>query len=308
MKQTTFTFPSTKEGLQLRAIEVRPDEEIRGVVVLVHGMAEHKERYLPFMEYLSTIGYASLIYDQIGHGESILEEGDLGYLYGNGEEIMPEDVHRAVQEAKKRFEGAKIHLLGHSMGSLIVRTYLQKYDDEITSLTVSGCVANNPAAGVGKLLATLTGKIKGIRYRSPLITQIAFGSYNKGFKDPKSTNAWLNSDESQVEIYDQDPLCGFIFTTDGYRALMELIHRCYDEKRYEKKHKNLPILFLSGSDDPCCSGEKGFHAAVDFLKGIGYESVSGVMLSGMRHEILNEPEKEKVYQLIAVHLGTAGMQ
>lgn len=308
MKQNSFTVPSIVEGLELHAIEICPEEDPRGVVVLVHGMAEHKERYIPFMEYLASIGYASIIYDQIGHGESVLDREDLGYLYGNGEEFMPEDVHKMVTVAKQRFGSNEVHLFGHSMGSLIVRNYLEKYDDEIVSLTVSGCVANNPAADVGKMLAALIGKIKGVRHRSPLITQIAFGSYNKGFQNPKSANAWLNSDESQVQIYDEDPLCGFIFTTDGYRALMELIRRCYDEKRYQKKNTDLPILFLSGADDPCCSGEKGFHAAVDFLKGIGYSAVSGVMLSGMRHEILNEPDKEKVYQLIAIHLGKAGMQ
>lgn len=299
-----FVLNSPVDGLKLHGVDMHPAEMgVRGVVVLVHGMCEHKERYFPFMEYLCSIGYACLIYDQRGHGESVNNEEDLGFLYGHGERSLIEDVEAVVKEAKDRYPGENVHLFGHSMGSLVVRNYLAKYDDEITSLTVSGCVANNPAAGAGKFMASLVGLICGKHYRSKLITTMAFGSYNKKFDHPASPNAWLNSDEEAVKVYDDDPLCGFTFTTDGYKALMQMIKDCYDASKYQKKNTSLPILFLSGTDDPCCSGKKGFDEAVAFLKDMGYENCSGVMMRGMRHEILNEPEHEKVYELIAANIG-----
>lgn len=306
--KSEFTITSSKDGLTLSAVEVRPEEEIRGVVVLVHGMAEYKERYLPFMEYLASLGYACVMHDHRGHGKSVRSQEDLGYMYENGAESIVSDVHDMVLEAKKRFPSKPIHLFGHSMGSLIVRCYLQDHDEELTSLTVSGLVAKNPAAGVGKGMAKLLKLFKGERHRSKLMTNIAFGSYNKGFENPKSPNAWLNTDEAAVAAYDADPLCGFMFTLNGYENLMELVLRCYKRERYQKKNLKLPVLFLSGNCDPCCAGEKGFYDAVDFLKGMGYGNVSGVMMQGMRHEILNEPEHEKVYKLIAVHLGAAGLK
>ena len=307
VRKEAFKISSKVDNLTLYAIEVRPEVSmaVRGAVVIVHGMVEHKERYLPFMEYLASIGYGSIVYDQRGHGESVRKPEDLGYLYDHGETALVEDVQLMVEEAKKRFPADPVHLFGHSMGSLIVRNYLAKYDDEIATLTVSGCVSNNPAAGAGKAIASLIGVFKGERHRSPFLTKMAFSSYNKAFGEVKSPNAWLNTDEKAVEAYDNDPLCGYMFTINGNKALMQMIKMCYDPTQYEKKHLDIPVLFLSGADDPCCAGEKGFNDAVDFLKGVGYTNVSGVMLPGMRHEILNEPEHQKVYDLVAAHLARA---
>ncbi|MCF0136061.1 MAG: alpha/beta fold hydrolase [Lachnospiraceae bacterium] len=306
--QSTFVISSSSDGLELHALEIRPEEEVRGVLVLVHGMAEHKERYILFMEYMASLGYACLIHDHRGHGESVRDPEDLGFMYANGAEAIVEDVQDMVREAERRYPQLPIHMFGHSMGSLIVRCYLQKYDDRLTSLTISGCVAQNPAADAGKFMAALVGKIKGDHYRSPLITAMAFGSYNKAFPRAKSSYAWLNSDEEAVQQYEEDPLCGFVFTANGYENLMKLLKQCYQNGSYQKKNPALPILFLSGADDPCCMGEKGFHGAVDYLKSAGYKNTAGVLLPGMRHEILNEPGRMKVYELTAAHVGAAGLK
>ena len=303
MKKETFILPSAVDGLKLHAIEVRPDGSVLGVMVLVHGMAEHKERYLPFMEYLADTGYASLIFDERGHGESVKFPEDLGYLYEHGETADVEDVQLFVEEAKNRFPGLPVHLFGHSMGSLIVRNYIEKYDDQINTLTISGCVANNPVAGVGKFLAGVIGMFHGERYKSPFMVNLSFGSYNKNFKDAKSAFAWLNTDEEAVAKYEADPLCGFPFTINGYKALLTMIQMCFNKKNYQMKQPDLPILFISGSDDPCCNGEQGFKDTVQFLKDVGYTKVESKMFEGMRHEILNEPEHQIVYEKITEHIG-----
>lgn len=297
LTKETFLLTSSLDGLGLSGLMVRTAEKsAKGVVVLCHGMCEHKERYLPFMTFLAEQGYHSLMIDHRGHGKSVLQKEDLGFLYAHGERALVEDLAQVIDYAKERFPGEKVHLFGHSMGSLVVRIFLQKRDRSIDSLVVSGCVAPNPAAGVGGLLARVMGMIKGQRYRSAFLQKMAFGAFNKPFGKGAPVNSWLSSDPKVVEAYNRDPLCGFNFTINGYTALMKMMQLCYKKELYEVKSPELPILFISGQEDPCCSGEKGFRSAVSFLKERGYTKVESRFYPGMRHEVLNELEKEKVYQ------------
>lgn len=307
-----FELTSGYDRLKLSALAVEPQKtdedgnkcEAKGVLVLVHGMAEHKERYLPFMEYMAENGYVCLIHDHRGHGKSVLSEEDLGYLYKKGEEGIVLDVLQMVQYAKAKYH-LPVHLFGHSMGSLIVRIFIQKYDTAIESLTISGCVGPNAAAGVGAALASLIGKFKGERYRSPFMNQMAFGSYNKAFQGASSPFAWLSANEANVQAYEEDPLCGFNFTINGYIALLHMVQKCYRTSAYQGSHQELPIFFISGEDDPCRGGEKGWLNAVDFMKNLGYAKVYSRLMSGMRHEILNETDHKTVYELILEHIESA---
>ena len=293
------------DKLKLAALVVEPTAaacpQPKGVVVFVHGMAEHKERYLPIMEYLAENGYISLIHDHRGHGESIQSEDDLGFLYKKGEEGIVLDVVQMVLYAKTKYH-LPVHLFGHSMGSLIVRLFLQGHDKDIDSLTISGCVGPNGAAAVGGKLAAMIGKFKGDHYRSPFLNNMAFGTYNQGIEDPKSPFAWLSVNDENVKKYEEDPLCGYVFTANGFEALMKMVKNCYDAGRYQVKHIDLPILFISGKDDPCRGGDKGWKKAVDFLKALGYVDIQDELFEGMRHEILNEEDPSAVYEAILANI------
>lgn len=306
--QKELKLISGYDKLQLSAIAVEPAKawypQAKGVVVLVHGMAEHKERYIPFMKYLAENGYISLIHDHRGHGASVRSEDDLGFLYKKGEDGIVLDVVQMVQYAKAKYH-LPVHLFGHSMGSLIVRLFIQKHDTEIDSLTISGCVGPNGAAGIGGKLAAMIGKFKGDHYRSAFLNNMAFGAYNKNIPDAKSVFAWLSVNEDNVKTYEEDPLCGYCFTANGFEALMKMVKGCYDAGRYQAKNINLPILFVSGKDDPCYGGEKGWNSAIDFIKKLGYVDVEGHLLDGMRHEILNETDHEKVYEMILANIEKA---
>lgn len=294
-----FEVISEQDGLTLSALRAEPDDQnALAVVELVHGMTEHKERYLPFMEYLAAHGYASVIHDHRGHGHSVRSQADLGYFYENGAQAAVEDVHQMIQTTKQIFPALPVHLVGHSMGSLIVRCYLQKYDDEIASLTVSGCVGPNPLAGVGLGVVRILRPLLGERHRSKLITRLAFGAYNRTFKPVSSENAWICSDPEVVAAYDRHPLCGFTFTLNGYETLFNLVKCCYQKEGWQVKNPALPIFFLSGAEDPCMNGMNGFLDALSFLKQRGYEKVEGEVLPGLRHEILNEIGKEAIYEQI----------
>lgn len=302
MKIENLYIASKMDELPLSVILAEPDGDPVGVVQLVHGMAEHKERYLPFIEYLCEYGFVCLIHDHRGHGKSVLTEDDLGYFGENGAEATVEDVHQMTEFLKERYPGKPITLFGHSMGSLTVRCYLRKYDADIDSLIVSGCVSENPVAKIGLgLVKTLKG-LKGEHGKSGLIDSMALGGYSKAFKDEPSPNAWICSDPAVVEAYDADPLCGFHFTLNGYAALMGQLIDCYKTDGWAMANKNLPIHFISGEYDPCMVNLEAFVAALQFLRERGYTDVTSTLFENMRHEVLNEKEHMKVYEDVLPHI------
>ena len=302
MKQEYFTVASAVDGLPLSVLLVTPEEAPKGLVQFCHGMAEYKERYLPFMEWLAAQGYACLIHDHRGHGQSVRAQEDLGWFGEDGGRAVVEDTHQMTLFFREKFPGLPLTLFGHSMGSLIVRCYLRQYDKDLDALVVSGCVSENPAAKIALGLVRFLEKSKGDRHRSKLITGMAFGSYAKPFKGETSPNCWLNTDADAVAAYDADPLCGFTFTLNGYEALFTLCGACYETEGWGMAKPELPIHFVSGADDPCMTSAKLFASAVAFLRGRGYRAVSSRLFSGMRHEILNEPEHLTVYEEVREHL------
>ena len=290
----TLTIPSHKDGLPLSVCIATPDSGApKALVQLAHGMAEHKERYLPFMEYLADHGYAALINDHRGHGASVRDPGDLGYFYADGAEVLVEDLHQLTLWFRDRFPGRKLFLFGHSMGSLAVRVYRQRYDGDIDGLVVCGSPGRNPAAGAGLALNRAMTAIKGERYISQLFVSMTTGSFNKGYPKSGSANAWLSTNQDNMQRYDADPLCGFPFTLNGYKALLTLMQNAY--RPVSAGHPGLPVHFLSGAEDPCAPDEKGFNDAVERLRRDGYRNVTARMYPGMRHELLNHANRLEVY-------------
>lgn len=272
-----------------------PVENPIGIVQISHGMCEHKERYIPFMEYLGSQGYITVIHDHRGHGESALSLKHLGYFGKEGARHLVEDVYLVTQFIQKRYPNLPLFLFGHSMGSLIVRNYLQKYEALLSGLIVCGSPSYNPYVAIGKMMTSLLIKWKGPFYRSHLVNKMAFGYFNHGIKNAISEHQWICTDESIVKAYDQDPYCNFIFTVDGYHALFTLMANAYNQKNYSIKKEKLPILFISGKEDPCLIELKKFDQAVNLLKKVGYQEVEAILYDGMRHEILNEKEHQKVF-------------
>lgn len=274
---------------------IAPDNP-RAAVVFVHGMAEHKERYYPFMTWLSEKGFACVITDLRGHGSSAVEPEDLGYFGRKGADALVEDTLEVVRWTKERFSGLRTFLFGHSMGSLIVRCFAKKYDGEIDGLIVCGSPSNNPAAGMGIALTYIIQCFKGSRYRSKQVAMLMFGPYEKRFMAEGVRNSWLSANRANVQEYNNDPLCGFRFTLSGYRTVMRLIKRTYSPKGWDVTNPSLPIHFVAGSDDPCIDNLNKFSRAVSFMRGRGYKHVSSKIYPGMRHEILNETGKEDVWR------------
>jgi len=284
------------DQLPLDVIVTSPSHPI-GIVQFSHGMCEHKERYLDFMNFLNQQGYVCCIHDHRGHGKSVLNENDLGYFYENGHIGIVEDLHQLTLLMKDRYPNLPLYLFGHSMGSLVVRCYLKKYDQDIDGLFVCGSPSYNPAASMGIHLTNFLSKMKGHHHRPKIIQKIGFDAFNKNFHTDVP-NSWICSDEKIVEAYNQNPLCCFIFTNNGFYSLFQLMKETYDKEHWTLQNPQLPIHFIAGKQDPCITNEKEFNKAVQLLKDVGYQNVTAHLFDGMRHEILNEKKKQIVYKHI----------
>lgn len=278
----------------LSAASIAP-ENPKAVLVLVHGMAEHKERYFPLMTYLSEMGIACVITDLRGHGQSVNQPDDLGYFGKKGKEALLSDTENVIRQARAWYPGVKLFLMGHSMGSLIVRSFIKRNDALIDGLVVCGSPSPVGVARLGIFLTRVIRLFKGDRYRSPMLENMSTGAYQKKFQGEGLTNAWLSVNRANVQAYNNDPLCGFRFTVNGYRALMQLLVETYDEKGWAVAHPNLPVHYIAGGNDPCIDSVKKFSRAVSFLRSRGYRQVSSKVYPGMRHEILNETGREDVW-------------
>lgn len=292
------TIQSKVDCLELSTLEAVPDGTPRGVLQLVHGMSENKERYLPFMEYMAEHGFAVIIHDHRGHGKSVKKESDLGYMYAGRGKALVEDVRTVNENVHRKYPGIPVVLFGHSMGSLTVRAYLKKYDNTVDMTVVCGTPAKHslPVLAAGRGIAKVQKLFKGPKHRSKLIETMSFGSYAARFAEEKNRFAWICSNPEVVEEYERSPYCGFTFTTDAYEALFDLLRETYSNKGWRCNNAQMPILLVSGSDDPCMGNVRKFKYAVNHLRHVGYRDVKGKLYPGMRHEILNEKDKEKVYR------------
>lgn len=298
-----FTVKSDYDDLELSVMTLVPEEPVKAVVQLVHGMCEHKERYIPLMEFLAGHGYACIIHDHRGHGKSIKASDDLGYFYEGGANAMIEDVYKVTETAKGLFPGKKVVLIGHSMGSMAVRAYTKRHDDAIAALIVCGSPSDNPLKGVGKALARVIGWFKGQHHRSALIHGMSFDAFDRKFAADGRRNAWVCSDDDALTAYNADPLCQFHFTLNGFVALFEVMEEAYGRKGWKMSNPDLPVMFISGTDDPCLVNLEKFASAVENMRKVGYRNVTSKAYDGMRHEILNETERSKVWADILDFIG-----
>ena len=301
-RQEDSIYISDVDSLELSTLTVLPDGDAKAVMMIMHGMCEYKERYLPFMQYLASKGIASVIYDQRGHGKSVKSKKDLGFMYSCGVGGYLKDMVSINEMIRGRFPGLPLILFGHSMGSLAVRAFASEHDDLIDMLIVCGSPSDNAAKGIGKTIAKTEGRIRGLNHKSQVLEKMSFGGYAAKFRNEKSPFAWLCTDPEVVKAYEESDYCGFTFTDEAYQVLFELMEKAYDIKKWILTNQRMPVLFISGEDDPCMGNIQGFSKAVQAMRNAGYRDVRGKVYKGMRHEILNEKDKETVYEDIVKYI------
>lgn len=284
---------SKSDGLALALAISVPNGKPRAIVQFSHGMAEHKERYFAFMRFLSSHGFLCIIHDHRGHGESVSGKNDLGYFYTENPQYIVDDLYQVTQYAKARYGNLPVYIFSHSMGTLVVRNYLKTYDTAVEKVVLCGPPVKNSQAGLGVAIAKTMKLFGGGKRRSKLINKIAEGRYSK---EHDIANGWINSDRAEVEKYNQDELCGYIFTVNGYVNLLKLLRNAYRRHGWHVRNKKLAIYIVAGREDPVIESEEKIEHLVHFLHSVGYKNIFVRLYGGMRHELLNETNKQAVYK------------
>ena len=294
MKTTEFFLSSRHDQLPLSVRILEPETPPVGIVQILHGMCEHKERYLPFMEFLGSKGYVCIIHDHRGHGQSIRNTEDYGFFYDKGAAGLIQDAAQINRHIRRQFPGLPIYLLGHSMGSLIARCLLKRYPSFVDGLIVCGCPSNNPAARVAADLVGALQKQMGAHHRSDKIYKMVFDYFGTRWPE-EGKNSWICSDREVQKAFEEDPACGFVFTLNGFEGLFRLMNIVYSGRGWRMEDRQLPVWFISGEDDPCMISRAKLVGALSVLQLAGYEDVTYRIYEGMRHEILNETDKQRVF-------------
>ena len=273
-----------------------PKGEARGVVQLVHGIAEHTARYAEFAGFLAEQGFVAVAEDHMGHGESISEALPKGCIRG-GWDAMVTDVHALTLRAKARWPGLPFFLLGHSMGSFLARTCLYTYPTEV----MRGCILSGtawqpgPVLAAGRLIASGEARSRGTDTPSEKLQKLMFGAYGKQFPGESSPDAWICSDPAVVEKYGADPLSGFVPGAGLIEAMLEGIARNQKKENLANMPKSLPVFFIAGTLDPVGACGKGVKQSYDAFRKAGLGDVTLKLYEGDRHEVLNEKDKAQVW-------------
>ena len=293
-----FYFQSSTGRTSIHALKCVPDGKPRAVVQIAHGIAEHIDRYRPFMEFLADNGFVAAGNDHLGHGKSIRVPEEQGFFAEkDGWWRVVDDMDKLHDIMSNEYPELPYVLFGHSMGSFLTRTYLIKHPDKYDGVILSGTGHQSPALVLGgNAAASVMAKLNGAMGDGTKLDSLAFGSYLSKIENPRTKFDWLSRDAEQVDKYIADPLCGFVGKIGLYRDMMHGIKFITDKKNIAQMNKEKPVYFMSGDGDPVGDYGKGVERAYKAFCDAGLHDVFMRLYPGGRHEMLNETNKEQVYQ------------
>ena len=285
---------STDNIHTLKGLIYIPEGEIKGIFHLVHGMCEYIGRYAHIFAALAERGYVCCGYDNLGHGKTARDENELGFIaHRDGWKYLVRDVKAFEDAVKKIYPDIPLCLMGHSMGSFIARIAAENYGDGIEKFIICGTGGPNPAAPFGLLATDIMRLLNGEKHRSKLVNKLAFGAYNKRFEGD-SEFEWITTDREVINKYAADKYCNFKFTVSAMHDLVKLNQLANRPAWFKNIRKDLPILLISGSDDPVGAYGKGVTRVYNKLKAAGVKDVTLKLYNGCRHEIHNDSCKNQV--------------
>lgn len=294
--RTDFWYESKGAG-KIHACRWTPEGQPKAVVQIVHGIAEFVERYDDFANFLTGHDIAVVGEDHMGHGQSINGDGIQGYFHG-GWFTAIEDTMQLMRDTMEAYPGVPYILFGHSMGSFMARTILCKYPASGIHAAIICGTGWQPSFALPALIKVVEGICKKTGETNPneTLQGMVFGSYNKKVEHPRTPFDWLTRDAKIVDDYIAHPLCGFTASCGLLREMLKGIHYIQQKNNLAAMNKDLPVFFIAGGDDPVGPYGKGVQKCADTFVSVGMTDVKTKIYPLCRHEILNEINKEEVYE------------
>jgi alpha-beta hydrolase superfamily lysophospholipase len=303
MRADTFTL-SARDGASIHVYRWLPDGEVRAIVQIAHGMAEHAARYARFAEALTGAGYVVYADDHRGHGKTA-SDADLGHFGDtHGWDLVTSDLIALGKRARTEHAGKKLVYFGHSMGSFFGQTILQKHARDYDAMILS---ATNAPGSVLERAGTAAARLErlrgGVRGKSALLSFLSFGSFNDAFKPARTDFDWLSRDPAEVDKYVADPLCGFRCTNELWVQLLDGLH-AIATGGFGTVPKDFPVHLFAGDRDPVSRGGKGVTELHERLRSAGLTRASIRLYPEGRHEMLNETNRDEVTKDLLAVLST----
>jgi alpha-beta hydrolase superfamily lysophospholipase len=298
MPSDTFTF-RTDDGIDIFTYRWLPDPEtsIKAVVQIAHGMAEHAGRYGRFARALCAAGYAVYANDHRGHGRTAGDPDKVGYFADqDGWFKVAGDLAQLTGIIRENHPAKPVFLLGHSMGSFLVRTVIARDSGDIAGVVLSGTGGDPGLLGtVGLGLARAVVALRGRRHPSRLLNALSFGGFNKPFAPARTDFDWLSRDPAEVDRYIADPFCGAVFSAGFFIDLLEGIAYIHKPENIARIPKDLPVYLFSGAADPVGDRTRGVRQVAEAYRQAGIRDVTVRFYEGGRHEMLNEINRREVF-------------
>ena len=295
MRKEEFYFDSNCNTNKIHAVKWVPEGTPLCIIQIVHGMCEYVERYEEFAAFLTGRNIMVVGEDHLGHGKSMGDNPPGYFCKENPDKVLVENVRTLKDIVKKEYPDIPYIVFGHSMGSFITRNFVHAYGNEIDGAVICATgMLPKPLILAMNVMVKVLCAIQGEKKVSQFVNNMAFGSYLKRIENPKTESDWLSVNEENVQNYLADPLCGFVFTLNGFKGLAGLLKGLYDTKKIEAIPKELPLYFIYGDEDPVGDYGEGVIKAFQTYKDAGMQNVSMTKYAGKRHELLNEDNKLEV--------------
>lgn len=287
-------YPSCGEG-QIHACRWEPECAPRGVIQIIHGIAEYAMRYDGFARYLNALGYLVVAQDHMGHGDSAAT-GTKGWFCG-GWFAATQDIYQLYESTYSEFPDVPYFFFGHSMGSFMLRTIMIDHPEcNAAGYIICGTGwIQAPVLKAGLLACNAVCASQDETRPSTFLHKVAFGSYNRKIEHPRTATDWLSRDKRVVDAYNADPLCGFVASAGLMRDMMKGVSYIQSRENMARMNPKTPVLLIAGGDDPVGDFGAGVHKVKDAFTFCGIEQVALKIYPLCRHEILNELNREEVF-------------
>jgi len=304
MQPASFTLTAA-DGAAVFVHGWRPDAgPPRGVIQVVHGLAEHGERYRRLAAALTTAGYAVYAGDLRGHGRTARTPEELGFFAErDGWRKCLDDLWQLNRRIAAQHPGAPIVLLGHSMGSFLAQHFIGVHGDALAGAVLSGSGGRpSPLAVAGRVVARVERLRLGPRGRSALLHAFSFGAFNKPFEPARTPFDWLSRDAAEVDKYIADPLCGFVASVQLWVDMLDALGNATSTERQAGIPKGLPIHVIAGSRDPVGANTRSVAQLLACYRRAGLARVTHRFYADARHELFNESNRDEVTRDLIVWL------